>query len=214
MFDNIIFDLDNTLYNYNLCHEIALNNSLEYIQSLINIKKDLLLKYFNDEKKIHKIQTSNTATSHNKYIQFKKLLDFLKINLLHLDDIFNIYINSFNEQLKLYDYVLDFIKLLHSNNVKLYILTNNTCREQINRLKNLNILNYFDKIFTSEEFNTEKPDLKLYYNIIGKIGCNINTVAMIGDSYKDDIEPSIYIGIYGFLLNKQQINIKIKSNFT
>ena len=54
----------------------------------------------------------------------------------------------------------------------MYILTNNTCREQLERLQKMNMMAYFQKIYTSEEFGIEKPDLKLFTFIMTDIGCS------------------------------------------
>ena len=78
----------------------------------------------------------------------------------------------------------------------MYILTNNTCQEQISRLNKMNIINYFEKVYTSEEFGIEKPDIKLFYYIITDIGCNKNEIVKIGDNFNNDVNSVNIYNIY------------------
>ena len=73
-FTDIIFDLDNTLYNYN-CHNIAIELtikklSLDYSNKYDDIKSD----YDLISNKL-KYEIGNTASSHNRTIYFKQVFD-------------------------------------------------------------------------------------------------------------------------------------------
>jgi len=209
MFNYLIFDFDNTLYNYDICHEEALNFTIDKINSDFNILNGL--EIFLNEKKIFQNLIGKTPASHSKYIQFKKFFEKNKIGLDKLDEYYLLYENKFNDNLSLYPNLLNFLQLCKEKNIKLYILTNNLCREQINKLNKLGIINYFEKIFTSEEFGYEKPDPKFYNYIIDQIGCKKDEIAMIGDNFSDDIIGSNSVGLYSFWFNK---NYKINKNQT
>ena len=118
------------------------------------------------------------------------------------------YINTFNKNIKLFDNVEDFLILCQKNNINCYILTNNICYEQISKLNKLNILKYFKKIYTSEEFGIEKYDIKLFYYILQENNIDKNNLAMIGDSFNNDIQSANLIDIYAFWLNNSKFNLK------
>ena len=113
------------------------------------------------------------------------------------------YQNKFIENLKLYSDVENFLKFCKHKNIKLYCLSNNTSKEQIQRINSLNLLQYFECIYTSEDFGIEKPDSKIYYSILSKINCKNNEIAMIGDSYNNDIYGANCANIYAFWFNKK-----------
>ena len=141
MFRNILFDLDNTIYNYDYSHKTALNFVLETISKDNNINLELVKNTFNKDKNKFQNVCYNNASSHNKFIQLKKLFESLNLDLKKLDTIYQIYLNKFNESLIIYPYLIDFLKLCKKNKINMYILTNNTCQEQISRLNKMNIIN-------------------------------------------------------------------------
>ena len=88
-----------------------------------------------------------------------------------------------------------------------FILTNNLCKEQISRLKKMNLLKYFEKIYTSEEYGIEKPDMKLFSYIITEIGCQKKDLVII-----DKNEPIKNGDIGAFLINNSEGTIKFLKN--
>ena len=110
-YKNIIFDLDNTLYDYNVCHAYSLEKIFEY---LLTFNKELDINYlresYNIIDNIHKNQTNNTASSHNKFIKIKQLLEMLNIPICKTIEIHDLYWNTFYLKIKPYDDILDFIK--------------------------------------------------------------------------------------------------------
>ena len=208
MFNYILFDFDNTIYDYDISNCIAFDKLIKELDSEFKIDNEQLVKTYSREKRKYQNCCYNTASSHNKYIQIKKLFDIFNLDLTRLDYYYNLYNTSFNNSIELYPNCLDFIKFCKSKSIKLYILTNNLCKVQLDRLKNLQIMDYFDKIYTSEEFGIEKPDIKLFYYIISDIGCHKSEIVKIGDNYKNDIESVNLYDIYAFWFNKNKINIK------
>jgi len=202
MFKYIIFDFDNTIYNYDLANSSSLSKVFADLSKDYNIPLDNVINAFNIQKIIFQNHCYNHASCHNKFIQIKKLFEFLKLDITYVDKYYQKYINYFNEKLELYPYLIDFLIFCKNHSIKMYILTNNICREQINKLNQLYITQYFEKIYTSEELGIEKPDIKIYNHIIADIGCNKNEIVKIGDNYQNDILPSSYINIYSFWFNK------------
>lgn len=211
MFNCIIFDIDNTIFDYDNSNNIALKKLFNYISEKNNLDIDFIKNIYEKNKKKYKNESGNTASSHSKYIQIKKMIKALNLSLNENDEYFEIYNNFFIKNLVVYPNIEDFLIFCKSKNIKLYCLSNNTCKEQIERLKSAKLLNFFDNIYTSEEFGIEKPDSKLFYSIIDKINYNKNEIAMIGDSFNNDILGCNSINIYGFWLNKK---FEINKEFT
>ena len=209
MFNYILFDLDNTIYNYDNAHQKAINFVFDKIHDDFKVNKIELEISFKNEKKKYQQCCYRQASSHNKFIQIKKLLELYSLDLSKVNYYYEIYTKTFNESIELYPNVLNFIKFCKSKNIKMYILTNNICRDQLERLTHMNIIHFFEKIYTSEEFGIEKPDIKLFYYILSDIGCNKDEIVKIGDNYLNDIEPLYLNNIYSFWFNCNNNN-----NFT
>ena len=109
--------------------------------------------------------------------------------------------------MELYPGVLDFIKFCTEKKIKLYMLTNNLCKEQLDKLGAFGITGYFSKIYTTEEFGVEKPDIKMFYYILADIGCHKNDIVKIGDSYRNDVESVNLYDIYSFWFNTKPLRI-------
>lgn len=209
----IIFDLDNTIYNYTSCN----NNSMDSIYKLINnymgADKEVIKKAYNNIDDIHKTLTVNTASSHNKYIKFKQLLE--KFNMTNIEEVHKKYWEIFFKNIKLNEGILELLEWIKSIGIKIFILTDYETEYQIEKLKKLNILNYIDYVITSEEIGCEKPSIHCFNYVLMKTNCNRDEIIMIGDSFKKDIKGAINSGIYSYYYNfDYNKDIEIRDKYT
>jgi HAD superfamily hydrolase (TIGR01549 family) len=209
MFKHLIFDFDNTIYDYDSAHKIALLHIFDMLSKKYNIHLQTIRENFIRCKEKYQNKCYGHASSHNKFAQFKNLFQMLNIKnennvyATELSNCYEMYITTFNENLELYDGILEFLDFCLSQNINMYMLTNNLCKEQMEKIKLLNIEKYFKKIYTSEEYGIEKPDHKLFYYLITDIGCTKEDIANIGDSYENDIMSSRIAGMYSFWFNNK-----------
>jgi len=215
-YKGIILDLDNTLYSYTNCHLNGLNSALEYISSSVNISKDVLQDCYNNVSIKLKNELGPTASSHNKFIYFKQLLETLNQSgtfgfsdkvayaLIKANEI---YWDVFYNNLNCYNGVKDFIAWNKENNIKIGILTDYETEYQIIKLHKLGLLQYIDVIVTSEEIGVDKPSTKMFCAILAKMGLSSNEVIMIGDNYNKDIKFS---GCYSLLFNENDLLLRAK----
>jgi len=194
-YKGIIFDLDNTLYDYDRFHHFSLEKVFEYIH--LNYNKQCS-QIYNKVSKELKNELGPTASSHNKSIYFKHLLEHLTISLSVLPIIEELYWKHFYESMVCYKGVREFIEWNKQQGKKIGILTDYETQYQIVKLKHLGILDYIDVIVTSEEVGIEKPSVQMFQTILHKLKLQPENVIMIGDNYKKDIEGANQIGIYGY----------------
>jgi FMN phosphatase YigB (HAD superfamily) len=207
-YKGIIFDLDNTLYDYDLCHNKAINEVFDYLIKTIQVSldKEHIKSLYDDISKKIKFELGFTASSHNKSIYFKQLLETLNIGFLQFQIINNLYWESFYENLVCFDDVKDFIIWNKNIGKKIGILTDYETEYQIIKLEKLGLLEYIDCILTSEEVGIEKPSLKMFYTILQKMKLNFTDVIIIGDNYEKDIKGAINSNILGYWFHKNNPN--------
>lgn len=207
MFDTIIFDLDNTLYNYDKCHIYALQQTLQLISIDTNIDIPTLEYEYNNINKKIKIELGNTASSHNRFIYFKNLLENLKIINPKINPYINIikynaiYWDKFNEHIILNNCILELLNLLKNNKIKIALLTDFQTQEQFIKLTKLGILEYFNIIITSEEIGIEKPNSKGFLTILNRLQILPYQALMIGDNYEKDILGALNCSIPAIFIN-------------
>ena len=194
-YKGIIFDLDNTLYDYDRCHNFSIEIVFDYIKNKYNKICDGVYNKVSNELKN---EVGPTASSHNKSIYFKHLLENLTISLSVLPIIEELYWNNFYKHMVCYTGVREFIEWNKKQGKKIGVLTDYETQYQIVKLKQLGILDYIDVIVTSEEVGIEKPSVQMFQTILHKLKLQPENVIMIGDNYKKDIEGANRMGIYGY----------------
>ena len=205
-YNGIIFDLDNTLYDYDICHKYALNKAiyylLEYCRNDYEYINNLYLTIANRLKN----ELGNTAASHNKTIYFKQLIEELKLKYSLVTLITETYWNTFYSKMECFEGVKEFIEWNKLIGKKIGILTDYQTEYQIIKLKRLGLLTFVDVIITSEEVGIEKPSNQMFQTILRKMNLNADEVIMVGDNYKKDIQGAISIGILSYWFTRNDNN--------
>lgn len=196
----LIFDLDNTLYNYDNYHKLSINKVFELLAIRYNIINANNI-YDNISNNL-KNELSNTASSHNKGIYFKQLLEHYGIDLSILVEINELYWNTFFDKMICFDGVKEFITWNKSLGIKIGILTDYETEFQIQKLNKLNLLNCIDCIVTSEEVGIEKPSVQMFQTILRKLNVRPDEAIMFGDNFEKDIRGAINMGMFGYWFHK------------
>ena len=218
-YKGIIFDLDDTLYDYNKTNKHATEIIIKYIIENNNTYKNFeyILEVYNNISNKLKYELKNTASSHNKSIYFKHLIEELMLSYSLFTKVNNLYWESFYSSMSCFEGVEDFLHWNKKNGIKIGILTDYETEYQIKKLEQMNLLKYVDCIVTSEEVGIEKPSVNMFSNILRKMDLTYNEVIMIGDNYDKDIKGALEVNIKGYWFNKNNshyFNFKeLYSNF-
>lgn len=203
-YKGIIFDLDDTLYDYKKCHENAVSIVINYIIEHNDKYKnyEYILEVYNKQSNKLKYELKHTASSHNKSIYFKHLIEELNLNYSYFQIIHELYWMNFYNSMVCFEGVKDFIIWNKINGVKIGILTDYETEYQIIKLEKLELLNYIDHIVTSEEVGIEKPSVNMFVRMFRKMNLSCDEVIMIGDDHDKDIIGALNIGIKSYWFNK------------
>lgn len=203
MIKAVVFDLDNTIYNYDKCHIVAMKQLEEYVCDKYGLNKVDFRKNFELAKDEVKKLLGNTAASHNRMLYMQIFLE--KINQSPVEDaleLYDIYWRAMLEKMTPFKYVMPLMKQLKHRKIEIGILTDLTAHIQHRKIKKLCITEYIDAIVTSEEAGSEKPSSIAFSRIIQKLHCNPEEILMIGDSQKKDIDGAVNVGMRGMLFSE------------
>ena len=199
----ILLDLDNTLYDYNVCHDFALKKTLSFLNHKLNIEMGTLNLLYQKSRKLINTHLINTASSHSRLLYFKTILDDLKLNNVELlDKIDDLYWETYFEKLVLHDGVKKFFELYAK---KICFLTDFTLKIQIKKIYHLGILSYTNNIVSSEEVGCEKPNKKMFLTALKKFNCLPNDACMIGDNFYKDILGASKLNIDSIWINRDNL---------
>lgn len=185
MYKFLLFDLDNTLLNFDKAEDIALNlllkgenvtNIQEYKDFYLKMNKKLWLDL--EQNKISRQELVNT--------RFYKLFNHfgIKKDGMELAEKYQFYLGNQGVALRGAISLLENLK----NDYEIYAATNGITKIQQNRLRNSKISKYFKKVFISEEIGYVKPSKEFYQYVSKNIpGFNKKEALMIGDNLFADI---------------------------
>ena len=204
MIKAVIFDLDNTLYDYDVCNSIAEEKLSEKISYEFNIEAAKARKLLENAKSnIKKNLGNEVAASHNRLLYMQNICEQLKTSAaVHAMGLYDVYWDSMLSEMKLFGYVRPLMEELKKRKIKIGILTDMTAHIQYRKLGKLDLLGYIDYITTSEKAGIEKPAKKIFSVMLEKIGIAPCEAVMVGDSKAKDVEGAENVGIKWILYHK------------
>ena len=197
----ILLDLDDTLYEYDVTHNIALNTALIEVANKYQIAPNRILSAFEFAKKKIKSILPNVAANHSRILYFQIM--FEKLNLNPIPDAYaisNLYWNTFIDNIALTKDAIFFLEKY--KHLPICLITDLTSEIQYRKIERLSLTKSIDYIVTSEEAGVEKPHPFIFKCAMSKLNLSINEVVMIGDNYNKDITGASLLGIKSFWISR------------
>jgi len=211
----VLFDLDNTLYDYDRVHKLALKAVFNELRKHIEIKWDQFEKLFKISRREINRELSGTASAHNRVLYFQRLVEKTheSINPQVILKLYNAYWDTSLKEMFLRKDALDLLKSLKSENVKIAIVSDLTTNIQLRKIHKLGISKYVDVVVTSEEAGSEKPHSIMFLLALNKLGVSPSEAMMVGDNTVADIEGANFVGLDTVLLKKGPLARKSKEDY-
>ena len=202
---NLIFDLDNTLYDFSTIWKES--NKLVYKY----LKYDKIASYeefFRHYKAINNILVDEVLKGNMKLreIRNKRLkLTLEEFGIILTEEDCNIYYE------KQFDFIIESIKPDEEVNLwlsrlckkyKMILLTNGKSYEQREKLAKLGLENLFE-LYISGETHISKPKAEAFINVLEKENIVASETMMIGDSLYYDINPANKLGMKTCLVERK-----------
>lgn len=198
----VVFDIDNTLYPYDVCDRAGIESLYNTYNGFQKISFEDFLKRLYSAKKIVKGRANDTGACHNRLLYAQSLCEsggiFSPEKSLKL---YNSYWDAFLEKMELFDGAEAFLRRLKTHGVKIGFCTDLTAHIQFRKIIKLGISDIPDAVVTSEECGHEKPHPSMFMTILDKLKVMPRDALMIGDSLEKDIigakECGMNVCLYG-----------------
>lgn len=205
MIKGILFDLDNTLYDYDACDREAQKVLEKWCFQNLNIERTQFQSCYEQSKKMVKQQLGNVGASHNRLLYMQNFLELLgKPPVLYALEMYDIYWNTMLEKMERFDYVLPLFQWLKERKIKIGILTDLTAHIQHRKIRALLLEEYVDILVSSEEAGREKPEACIFDLMIRKMQLLPEELLMVGDSMMKDIQGAEAVGMEAVWFEKTE----------
>lgn len=196
MYKAVIFDLDDTLYEYEKLNEEAISVLRQYTCMRYQIIPSYFDMAFGHARKETKTMLVHTGASHNRLLYCQKTLERLGEKPVGgALDMYEVYWGYILKHMKLRDGVLDLLEYCSKIGIKIGICSDLTAHIQHRKLRKLGIDSWIDAVVTSEEAGAEKPAEIMYKLILNKLGVAPEHAIFVGDSLEKDVEGAQKVGI-------------------
>lgn len=198
----LVFDLDDTLFDYKKAQRHALKNSLEYVGIKYDSEIQQAFSAYNDA--LWRMHERGEITQERLAVRrFEQLLSHFKYQNIDAQHLQTIYVERLSQAAFLLGGAKEICEFL-CKKFPLAIATNGMPFVQHNRLRKSGISGYFQHIFISEEVGAAKPSRKFFEFALEKMGIkNPETALMIGDSLSSDITGGMQVGMHTCWFNQK-----------
>ena len=203
MIDTILFDLDNTILDFDKAEEIALTKAFRALN--IEPTEQIMKRYSEINLAQWKLLERGKITRDEvKTGRYALLFDEFEI-----DCSADLAESIYEKNLGIGHYYLDgaeeLLQILH-NQYRLYIVTNGMADVQKGRIQSAKLRDYCQDIFISEEIGFNKPRREFFDFCFAKIPAfSKDKSVIIGDSLTSDIQGGINAGIQTIWFNHDHI---------
>lgn len=204
MIKAVFFDIDNTLYSYDIGNEAGMEALAVYGERVLCTEREEFLKVFRQAQQLVKERVGmDCAAVHNRLIRMQCILELLGKPLFpHARTMYHLYWDCLLASARLEEGALGFIQALKAGGIGIGIGTDMTAYIQYEKLERLGVAPYIDWIVTSEEAGAEKPADRFFALCAQKAGADPGECVFIGDSLEKDVKGALRNGFKGVWYHK------------
>jgi putative hydrolase of the HAD superfamily len=100
----------------------------------------------------------------------------------------------------------DLLELVKAQGLSVVVVTNNSVLEQREKLERTGLWSLVDRLVTSEEVRSVKPEPEMFHAALDAANATIGEAVMLGDAWAIDIEGARRIGLRAVWLNRFEVS--------
>ncbi len=206
----VVFDLDNTLYDYDHCNALAEKTLFRTVSETFEITEEKASSLLKKAKiTIKEYLGSEVAASHNRLLYMQNICEQMQKNpLIYAMKFYDAYWDCFLENMTLFPHVIPLMDHIKKHGMKIGIITDLTAHIQYRKIEVLGIQNRIDHLVTSEEAGIEKPGRRIFELMLQKMELSPEEVLMVGDSEAKDIKGALNVGMRAFMYVRGTDNVQ------
>ena len=208
MYNHILIDLDDTLWDFKANSKIAM-------QEIFNDYE--LIKYYDSFESFYDIYMVKNHQLWEQYAKGEITKDYLSLERflypLRLVGIENPqlakqlgedFLQRTTLQTQLVEGAIELLDYL-KNKYTLSIISNGFVEVQYIKLRRSGLLPYFTHVFLSEEIGCQKPDVRFFQAVLEKLNAKNTECLVIGDNFQTDIQGAENMQIDAIWLKKDDV---------
>jgi YjjG family noncanonical pyrimidine nucleotidase len=206
---DIFFDLDHTLWDFDVNSSLAFEEILKKDHPTIEIE-DFIEKYAPINQACWKLYQYDKIThAELRYNRLKHTFDALEyfVSDVQIESIAHDYIELLPENNHLFDGAIEVLEYLEKK-YKLHIITNGFAEVQYKKINNSNIAGFFKTITNSEMAGVKKPNPTIFEHALNLAKANKENSIMIGDCLDADVRGALNAGLDAIFFNDKKIKVQ------
>lgn len=207
MIKAVIFDIDNTLYDYDNAHATAMKALYQYTNAHFGWSEEETSAALKTEYSQFQDEIGKRAAIHNRLIRFQRILEKKGLPLHpHALNMYNTYWDTLIAYATVFPNVKETLGELRDKGLILGVGTNMTSHVQFRKLTAFGLLEYFSFIVSSEEADYEKPQKDIFLKCAAKAHCDPSQCVYVGDSLIHDIVGAQNAGMPALWFRPAKVN--------
>ena len=187
MIKAVIFDLDNTLYNFDAANEFGIRALAAYTEPVFGWDYPRMKDLYEESREKLTERMGDVGSAHNRLLRFQNLLEEKKLPLHpHALEMAKAYWRGVLDNMEPSPGAREIMEELRRMGIRIGLGTDMTAYMQYEKLIRLGLMEYMDFIVSSEEAGTDKPGNAFFMLCARKAGCLPGECLFIGDNIVRD----------------------------
>ncbi|QMS86430.1 HAD-IA family hydrolase (plasmid) [Nostoc edaphicum CCNP1411] len=205
----IIFDLDNTLLNFELCERQAILGALKVCGislDLHGINETSFLQVYETYNSKYWSQRETFSPDELIEMSYRDTFAHLDIQTDKSSNISQSFWHIFNNSAVMEPDVNEVLNAL-ARSYRLAVITNGFVSSQIPRMQAAGIEHFFEEIVVSEAIGFAKPPPEIFHHALSKLDLTPAEVLYVGDSLTHDYAGAMQVNIDFCYYNRKNQNL-------
>jgi putative hydrolase of the HAD superfamily len=196
----VLFDLDNTVYAYNPCHQAGLDAAWTASAAVVGSWADKASFLDEYDRARHRVkdQISGAAASHSRLLYFKAMLEMAlgRTGTIYSVKLEEIYWEGYFGQMKPDTGCEDVLDRVKKAGIRSAWVSNFTTQRQLLKLEHMGLSGAVDLLVSSEEAGADKPDPAALLLAMERLDAEPANTWIVGDSLVDDVGSGEAVGLF------------------